>query len=110
MASPADCARLYDLDGLDSEARTLASRIRKREMSCRSPRKAFAERMRVAGEAFQLIAHDPRLPAAVWGRRLGMRQLAEAFTEFEQRSAKLAASFVDEIISGSPSPSQMRKS
>lgn len=102
VASPADFARLYDLDGLDSEARRLASRIRNRAVSPMSPSKAFAERMRVGSEAVQLIAHDPRLPTAVWGRRRGMRQLAEAFTEFEERIAKPATYFVEEIISLSP--------
>ena len=110
VASPADFARLYDLDGLDSEARTLASRIRNRRVSSMSPRKAFAERMRIGGQAVQLMAHDPRLPAAVWGRRRGMHQLAEAVAEFEQRIAKPAASFVEEVISGSPTPKPKRKS
>jgi len=109
VASPADLARLYDLDGLDSEARVLASRIRNRKVSSMAPRKAFAERMRVGGEAVQLIAHDPRLPSAIWGRRQGMRQLAEAFTEFEQRIAKPAAAFVEEVISGSPATKPRRK-
>ena len=110
VASPKDFARLYDLDGLDSEARILASRIRKRRVSSMSPRKAFADRMRIGGEAVQLMAHDPRLPAAVWSRRQGMRQLAKAFTEFEQRIAKRAASFVEEAISSSPMPKPRRKS
>ena len=109
VASPADFARLYDLDGLDSDARILAARIRRRKVSSMSPRKAFAERMRVGGEAVQLMAHDPRLPKAVWGRRRGMRQLAQAFTDFEQRIGKRAASFVEEAISG-PSPTPRRKS
>jgi len=109
VASPADFARLYDLDGLDSEARALAFRIRKRRVSFLSPRKAFAERMRVGGEAVQLIAHDPRLPTAIWGTRQGMRQLAEAFTDFEQRIAQSAASFVEEVIFGS-TPKPGRKS
>ena len=100
LASPSDFARLYDLDGLDSDARTLALRIRKRKVSSMSARKAFADRIRVGGEAVQLIAHDPRLPVAIWGRRRGMRQLAEAFADFERRIAKLATSFVEEIISG----------
>ena len=108
VTSPVDFARLYDLDGLDSEARTLASRIRGRKVSSWSPRKAFAERMRVGGEAVQLMAHDPRLPAAVWSRRRGMRQLAEAFTDFEQRCAKAAASFVEEIISSKHMPKPRR--
>ena len=110
VASPADLARFYDLDGLDLEARTLASRIRNRRVSSVSPRKAFAERIRVGGDAVRLIAHDPRLPSAIWGRRRGMRQLAEAFARFEQLIAKPAAAFAQEIISGSPTPKRKRKS
>ena len=109
VAPPADLARLYDLDGLDLEARTLASRIRNRKVSFMSPRKAFAERMRVGGEAVQLMAHDPRLPSGVWGGRQGMRQLVEAFTDFEKRIAKPAASFVQEVISSGPTPKPGRE-
>ena len=110
VASPADLARLYDLDRLHLEARALASRIRNRRVSSMTPRRAFAERMRAGGEAVQLMAHDPRLPPAVWGKRQGMRQLVEAFTEFEKRIAKPAASFVEEVISSSPTPKPGRKS
>lgn len=102
VASPADLDRLYDLAGLDSEAHALASRIRNIKASSMRPRKAFAERIRVGGKAVQLIAHDPRLPAAVWGGRRGMRHLVEAFAKFEQMIARPASAFVRQVISTSP--------
>ena len=57
----------------------------------------------------KLIAHDPRLPPAVWGKLRGMRRLAEAFTDFEQRVAKPAAAFLEEVIFGSPATTLRRK-
>jgi DNA-binding transcriptional regulator PaaX len=109
IASPADLADLYDLDGLDAEARTLAARIRKRKLSSLSPRNAFAQQIRVGGEAVQLLAHDPRLPALLWGGRQALRELAEAFMEFEQEIARPAMAFVDEVVSGNTTIKLRRK-
>lgn len=99
LASPTDLNRLYDLDELDSEAAALASHIRRRIRAGMSPRKAFIERMRVGGQAAPLIGHDPRLPAEIWGQRHGLRDLVQAFLEFESAVGKPATAFVQQVVS-----------
>jgi len=89
---------LYDLDGLDAEARRVAAWIRRRAAGAVTPRAAFIGRMHVGERVARLIGHDPRLPQALWGRRRGMAEMVEAFYRFEERVAPPAQIFLDEAI------------
>lgn len=95
---------LYNLKALDAEARNLAARIRRKAASTSarnmSPSKAFAERIRAGSDVVQLIAHDPRLPEALWGNRSGMRELAHAYADFETLIAKPAGDFLKQVLAG----------
>jgi DNA-binding transcriptional regulator PaaX len=93
-----DFASLYDLDGLDSEARRLATWIRRRIACAKSPRAAFVERMNIGGRVAQLIGHDPRLPKALWGQRRGIVDMVQAFRQFEEQVATKAGLFVQSMI------------
>jgi DNA-binding transcriptional regulator PaaX len=97
ISSQAGFVKLYDLDGLNQEAKLLARRIRRKIASGLSPRKAFAARIRVGGEVAHLIGHDPRLPREIWGLRTGMSELVDSFRQFEQRVARQSQRFVNEI-------------
>lgn len=101
LKSPGDLSRLYDLNGLDSEAAVLASRIRRKVRVTLGPKQAFVERIRIGGEVVQLVAHDPKLPAEIWGSRHGVRNLVQAFSDFEAAVAKPAAAFVEQVVRGS---------
>ncbi len=98
LSSLADLSRLYDLAALDSEAATLASRIRRKAHANLNSKQAFVERIRIGGEVVQLVAHDPKLPDEIWGNRRGMRELLQAFSDFETDVAKPAAGFVDQVV------------
>jgi phenylacetic acid degradation operon negative regulatory protein len=100
VASPEDLTMLYDLKGLDAEARRLTAWMGKRQANARSPRAAFAERMKVGARVAQLIGHDPRLPAGVWGRRRGLREMVSAYLRFEERIAPQAQIFLEQSITG----------
>jgi hypothetical protein len=50
----------------------------------------------------QLIGHDPRLPAEVWGKRHGIREMVDAFRRFEGCVAPQSQGFLDENIEGRP--------
>jgi DNA-binding transcriptional regulator PaaX len=103
VARTVDFAALYDLDGLDSEARRLAAWIgRRSSISAKSPQAAFVERMKVGARVAQLIGHDPRLPPAIWGKRRGMHEMVDAYRRFEDRIAPQAQKFMDERIDGRP--------
>jgi DNA-binding transcriptional regulator PaaX len=104
VAAPGDLTALYDLQGLDAEAQRLTAWIATRHRKAKSPRSAFAERMKVGARIAQFIGHDPRLPAAVWGPRRGMRQMVRAFLRFEQRIAPKSQSFLEQSITGRPAP------
>lgn len=97
VAAPDEFVSLYDLDQLDSEACRLTAWIRRRSTSAMSPRKAFVERIRVGGRVAQLIGHDPRLPAEVWGKRHGLREMVDAFRRFEGRVAPQSQGFLDNV-------------
>lgn len=103
VAAPNNLTDLYDLRGLDNEAKRLTAWIARRHANARSPRAAFAERMKVGARVAQFIGHDPRLPAGVWGRRRGMRQMVSAYLHFEERIAPKAQIFLEQSISGPPS-------
>lgn len=89
---------LYDLDGLDCEARALARDLNamRREMS---PDRAFAARIRVGGEVARLMGHDPRLPSEIWGARTGMKSLRSAYLKFEDAARPMSKRFLDEVLS-----------
>ena len=97
---PVNPAGLYDLKGLDLEARRMAAWIRRRTAAAASSRKAFACRMEVGGRVARFIGHDPRLPPEVWGRRRGLRDLAAAFRRFESRVGPPARRFMESAIDG----------
>lgn len=106
VVSPAGFDRLYDLSGLDSEARRLCLRVRRLTATLVSakgltPRKAFAARIRIGGEAVQLITHDPRLPSELWGARSGMQDLIGAYAEFEEAVREPCSAFIQEVVSTS---------
>jgi DNA-binding transcriptional regulator PaaX len=100
VARPVELGALYDLRGLDSEARRLAAWIAQRRISAKSPQAAFVERMNVGARVAQLIGHDPRLPPIIWGKRRGMQEMVDAFRRFEDRIAPQAQKFMDEDIDG----------
>lgn len=102
VAAPGDLTTLYDLQGLDAEAQRLTAWIARRPVNVKSPRTAFAERMKVGARIAQFIGHDPRLPAGVWGLRRGLRQMLGAFLRFEERIAPKAQTFLEQSITGQP--------
>jgi DNA-binding transcriptional regulator PaaX len=93
-----DPSRLYDLDRLDSAARSLAARIERQTTRPTSPKAAFVARMKIGGRVAQFIGHDPHLPPAIWGQRSGMQQVGESFRRFEERTAPEAEKFVNEVL------------
>ncbi len=95
ISGPVPLESLYDLDGLDAEARRLVAWIRSRVASAKSPKAAFVARMRVGGRVAQFVGHDPRLPPAIWGERRGMRDMVEAFRRFEESVAPASRIFLD---------------
>ena len=100
VAGEMDPAVLYDLDGLDRDARLLAAWIRRRTAGTGTSREAFVLRMEVGGRVARFISHDPRLPPAIWGRRRGLRDLAAAFRRFESRVGPQASRFFEWAIDG----------
>jgi len=94
LGAPPDVSKLYDLDGLDAEARSLADWIRRRKARAIFRHLAFAERIRVGGRVARFIGHDPRLPPGLWGKRRGMAVVVDTFQKFEHRIAPLAQRFV----------------
>jgi len=93
-----DVRQLYDLDGLDAQARSLANWIRRRKARAIFPDSAFGERLNVGGRVARFIGHDPRLPPSVWGQRRGMAGVLHAFQKFEHHIAPLAQRFVRENL------------
>ena len=90
----------YGLDALDREARRLARAIEAIKIPFGSAAQAFAARLRVGGLVARLMGHDPHLPAALWGRRTGMRDLIRAFGRFDARIAPRARRFVAAALIG----------
>jgi DNA-binding transcriptional regulator PaaX len=97
---------LYGLDSLDRPARRLAGRITQltghRRVRNTSPARAFALRLKIGGQVARLVGHDPRLPAALWGGRTGMRDLVRAFRDFDTRIAPLAQRFMENVVRAAP--------
>ena len=89
---------MYRLGALDRAAARLANRIDAAFAGKPSAAEAFAARLNVGGRVARLIAHDPRLPAALWTSQTGMRELRTAYRRFETKIASHAQEFVDEIL------------
>lgn len=89
---------MYGVDALDRAAVQLAEKIDALCSRKRSAGDAFAARLNVGGRVARLIAHDPRLPDAIWESRTGMRKLRRAYRRFDARVGSQAQEFVDDII------------
>jgi DNA-binding transcriptional regulator PaaX len=85
---------VYDLDGLDREGHRIGTWLASRERNIASPRAAYVARMEAGERVARFIGHDPHLPQAIWGKRRGVRELVEAFWEFEKILAPVARRFV----------------
>ena len=101
--------KMYAIDAFDREALRLASRIRAELRDAGDPAAAFRARLYVGGLASRLVAHDPRLPPDIWGRRRGLQELREAFRSFEARIGKSADRFIDAAIGSEESLLAERK-
>jgi DNA-binding transcriptional regulator PaaX len=98
-AAATHASALYDLDSLNREALRLARWIMRMRIPTNSSNAAaFAMRLKVGGLVARLVGHDPRLPAAIWAKRNGMRELIRTFRKFDARIAPLSQQFVTEII------------
>jgi DNA-binding transcriptional regulator PaaX len=87
---------LYDLQGLDSEARRVLEWLRRQRGSFATPCAAFVAQMEAGGRLAQLVGHDPRLPPAVWGKRRAMTDLIREYRNFEKIVAGPARRFIEE--------------
>lgn len=88
---------MYRLGVLDRAAARLANEINAAVAGKRSGAEAFAARLNVGGRVARLIAHDPRLPAALW-KAPGMQELRAAYQRFERKVGSDAQGFVDEVL------------
>lgn len=88
---------LYDLDGLDAEAHSLADELDARS-SEKEPARAFAARMEVGGDVARLFGHDPRLPSELWGKRRGLGRLKDAYQRFEAATQRDAEWFLKSVL------------
>lgn len=95
--SPEEIAALYDLDALDAEAAALARDLVRRGKA-KSPPTAFRHRIEAGGALARYLGHDPRLPDAVWGNRIGPRRVIAAWDEFEEANRPLSDQFISEIL------------
>jgi DNA-binding transcriptional regulator PaaX len=101
--------KMYGLDALDRQARRLANRIRAESRAADDSAAAFRARLHIGGMAARLAAHDPRLPAAIWGQRRGLQDLRKAFRSLEARLGGLADRFVDAVTGSEGSARADRK-
>ncbi len=84
IVAPHRMENLYDLRGLDSEARRLAAWLKRQRGGSITPRAAFVRRMEAGGRVARLVGHDPRLPPAIWGRLRGMAEVIREYRKFEK--------------------------
>jgi DNA-binding transcriptional regulator PaaX len=89
---------IYDLDALDREAGRLARKIAAIHAADDSAADAFAARLTIGGQVAQLVANDPRLPAALWDSRTGLRDLLRAYHRIDAQLSTRSAQFIDEIL------------
>jgi len=102
--------KMYGLDAFDRQARRLANQIRAELRYADDQAAAFRGRLHMGGLAARLVAHDPRLPPEIWGRRRGLYEVREAFRTFEARIGRLADRFVDGVIASTEPARAGRKS
>jgi phenylacetic acid degradation operon negative regulatory protein len=95
-------AAMYELAALDRQAARLARWVVRQRTAVAAGEPAFAARLRVGGSVARLAGHDPRLPAELWGKRRGLRDLVRAFGRFEARVAPLAQRFLDQVLGKPP--------
>jgi phenylacetic acid degradation operon negative regulatory protein len=88
---------MYTVDVLDRQARQLMKAIAALG-EVRSERAALRLRLTVGGRVARLVAHDPRLPREIWGRRTGFVELVRAYGRFERRIAPLSDRFVEQVL------------
>jgi DNA-binding transcriptional regulator PaaX len=93
---------MYRLGALDRAAARLANEINAAVAGKRSRAEAFAARLNVGGRVARLIAHDPRLPAALWKSQTGMQELRSAYQRFERKIGSHAQEFVDQVLLRDP--------
>jgi len=101
--------RVYNVVSLDREARRLARQIAAIDVADRSLADAFATRLTIGGQVAQLVAHDPRLPAALWGSRTGLRDLVKTYHRVDSQLSGRAARFVDDCLGTSDAATRRRR-
>jgi DNA-binding transcriptional regulator PaaX len=97
--------KMYGLDAFDRQARRLADQIRTELRDAGDRAAAFRARLHMGGLAARLVAHDPRLPREIWGRRRGLHELRKAFRTFDARIEEWVDRFVEGVI-GSNGPAR----
>lgn len=93
-----EAGELYELDGLDRRATSLAKRLLAAVARIRTPRAALAERLKQGEPVARLFAEDPHLPRELWGGRTGLRSLADAYARFERVLEPMSRVFVAEVL------------
>ena len=94
VSAPYRMESLYDLRGLDSEAKRLAAWLVRQQIDSVNPRAAFLARMEAGGRVARLVGHDPRLPPAIWGKRRGMAEVIREYRKFEKLVSGPAQQFM----------------
>jgi DNA-binding transcriptional regulator PaaX len=94
VSAPYRIESLYDLRGLDSEAKGLAAWLVRQQSDSVTPRAAFLARMEAGGRVARLVGHDPRLPPAIWGKRRGMAEVIREYRKFEKLVSGPAQQFM----------------
>lgn len=89
---------LYATDRLDREASALAVLVERQTKRFRSDVQAFAARMKLAGRVVDVIARDPRLPAALSPRPSGLERLRSAYRVLMAKTEAPAAAFVASVV------------
>lgn len=89
---------LYAIDRLDREASTLADVVNRQTKRFRSDAQAFAARLKLAGRVVDVIARDPRLPAALSPRPSGLQRLRTAYRVLMAETEAPAAAFVASVV------------
>jgi DNA-binding transcriptional regulator PaaX len=98
VSRPDRMENLYDLRGLDAEARRLAAWLKRQRRPSITPRAAFAARMEAGSRVARLVGHDPRLPPAIWGSRRGMAEAIREHRKFEKLVSGPARRFMKESV------------
>ena len=89
---------LYAIDRLDREASGLAETVSGQTKRFSSDAQAFAARLKLAGRVVDVIARDPRLPAALLPRPSGLQRLRTAYRRLMAETEAPAAAFVASVV------------